>query len=495
MPGPRGATSRTAVDRLACVNVPTFSLQLLLQRRPQWSAEPVAIVADDKPQALILYANERATATGVAAGMRYGPALSLAPALRADVVSLAEIDRAVTRITTTLQKFSPKVEPSGSEPGVFWVDAGGLDRLYPSPASWAQAIRSALAEDGYRAAIAVGFSRFGTYAAAKAVGDVRVFANPDDERLAAHAIPLDRLHIAAEAREILRRLAVRSVGALLRLPPEGLLERFGPDIYRLHRLAAGALWTPLQPRPEHEPVRRALVLDVPETDSGRLLFLIKQLLDPLLATLAARGQALAALDLSMTPEGHAAHALQIRPATPTLDAVQILDLVRLQMEHWALPAGVAGITLTAHGLPAPTDPGRLFAAHARRDLTAAGRALARLRAAFGEDAVVRARLRAGHLPEARFAWEPVTHLMPAASPRGAGANPRTLVRRILARPIPIPYRPQQWRDGGGPYVVSGGWWARDVHRDYQFVETPRGDLLWVYYDQRRGRWYLHGRVE
>ncbi len=484
------------MDRLACVNVPTFSLQLLLQRRPQWSAHPVAIVADDRPQAPIIYASERAADVGVVAGMRYATALSLAPALRAEVVSAAEIDRAVSRITTTLQKFSPKVEPSGSEPGVFWVDAGGLHRLYPSQASWAQAIRSALAADGYRAAIAVGFSRFGTYATAKASPDVRVFATPEEERLAAHAIPLDRLHLAAEVREILRRLAVRSVGALLRLPPEGLLERFGPDVYRLHRLAAGALWMPLQPRPEHEPIRRTLVLDAPDTDSGRLLFLIKQLLDPLLATLADRGQALVALDLSMKPDGHPQRALQIRPATPTLDAVQILDLVRLHMERWALPAGVAGITLTAHGFPASPDPGRLFAAHTRRDLTAAGRALARLRAAFGENAIVRARLRAGHLPEARFAWEPVGRLLPAAPPHGTGpANPRTLVRRILARPVPIPQALRQWRDGGGPYVVSGGWWVREVHRQYQFVETWRGELLWVYYDQRRRRWYLHGRVE
>jgi protein ImuB len=487
---------KTVVDRLACVNIPIFALQLLLQRRTEWSMQPVAIVADDKPQALIIYTNKRAANAGVAAGMRYAAALALAPALRADAVSSAEIDRAMSRITTALQKFSPKVEPSDSEPGVFWLDAGGLDRLYPSPASWAQAIRSALAKEGYRAAVAVGFSRFGTYAAARAFPNVRVFATAEDERLAVQAIPLDRLHMAAEVREILRRLAVRSVGALLRLPPEGLLERFGPDLYRLHRLAAGALWTPLQPRPEHEPVRRTLVLDAPDADAGRLLFLIKQLLDPLLASLADRDQALAALDLSMTPDGHPERALQIRPAAPTLDAVQILDLVRLQLERSALPAGVSGITLAAHGLPSSPDPGRLFAAHARRDLTAAGRALARLRAAFGETAIVRARLRPGHLPEARFAWEPAGHLLPAAPPRGAGpTNPRTLVRRILARPVPIRYAPKEWRDGGGPYVVSGGWWAREVHREYHFVETLRGDLLWVYYDQRRRGWYLHGRVE
>jgi len=46
----------------------------------------------------------------------------------------------------------------------------------------------------------------------------------------------------------------------------------------------------------------------------------------------------------------------------------------------------------------------------------------------------------------------------------------------------------------GPYVVSGGWWARPVHREYHFAETLRGDLLWVYYDRQRRRWFLQGEV-
>ena len=32
-------------------------------------------------------------------------------------------------------------------------------------------------------------------------------------------------------------------------------------------------------------------------------------------------------------------------------------------------------------------------------------------------------------------------------------------------------------------------------RDYYFVETRRGEVLWVYYDRRRRGWFLHGRVE
>ena len=82
----------------------------------------------------------------------------------------------------------------------------------------------------------------------------------------------------------------------------GLRERFGPKAYRLHRMAAGDLWTPLDPYQPEEPVRQHRILDDPENDTTRLLFLIKQLLHPMLATLAARAQALVALWLSFLIE-------------------------------------------------------------------------------------------------------------------------------------------------------------------------------------------------
>ena len=47
----------------------------------------------------------------------------------------------------------------------------------------------------------------------------------------------------------------------------------------------------------------------------------------------------------------------------------------------------------------------------------------------------------------------------------------------------------------GPYRISGGWWVREVCRDYYFVETSRGRILWVYRDGPRKRWFLHGEVD
>ena len=47
----------------------------------------------------------------------------------------------------------------------------------------------------------------------------------------------------------------------------------------------------------------------------------------------------------------------------------------------------------------------------------------------------------------------------------------------------------------GPYIISGGWWQHELHREYHFAELRRGDCLWVYYDRNRRRWFCHGAVE
>src|ERR1044071_3336072 len=105
-------------DRRACFNFPAFPLQLLLKRHPQWSAHPAAVVAEDKPQGLILWVNEKARQSGVLPGFRYAAAFSLTPSLRAGEVPPIEIEKAITDLTRLFMRFSPEVEPSSQEAGV-----------------------------------------------------------------------------------------------------------------------------------------------------------------------------------------------------------------------------------------------------------------------------------------------------------------------------------------------------------------------------------------
>ena len=308
---------------------------------------------------------------------------------------------------------------------------------------------------------------------------------------------------------------------------------------------------------------------------------IAQELPGLLGELAGRGWALGelALGLGLDPgpsfEGRAAgtvwHREWIRPAAPTLDAGQLMELIRLRLESIPLGRGVCEVVLQARLDRSPREQHTLFPDEARRPRHAAGRALARLRAAFGEAAVVRARLREAHLPEAQFTWEPLLDL-PEARPQAVWAG--ALVRRIYLEPRLLPEEfavgsgagdpgrdrtqpgsPSAALQWDGPYPVSGGWWVREVQRDYYFVhvsvhapvhtpvnapvhapvhahvnapapasvhapvhvsvhapvhahvnapgEAPVNasapaagrEVLWVFWDRVRRQWYLQGRLE
>jgi protein ImuB len=508
------------LDRLACADLPAFPLQILLRRHPGWAAHPAAVVAEDKPQALVLWVNEKARRAGVLSGLRYAAATSLAPGLRAGVIPSSEIEREVAALTSRFLRFTPTVEPSREEAGVFWLSGSGLNLLYPSLKKWAHEIHADIRARGFHAGVAVGFTRFGAYAVARARQGVAVFGDPSEERAAAEKVSLDRLDLEPDLRDTLFKLGIRTVGAFLSLPAGGLYERFGPKAYRLHKMASGDLWAPLQPCIPEEPVRQRLILDDPEADSTRLTFLIKRLLHPALAALAVRTEALIGLTLRFLIDRGGWQEESVRPAAPTLDAVQILDLVRLRLETAEFSAGVAEIELVTEGSRATCEQLRFFAELGRgvegpaRDLGAANRALARLRAEFGEKSVVRAKLTNGHLPEARFKWEPLSRVaLPRNDSSGSNDSNRpaakVLVRRILAKPLPLPPSPRTHDDGwlllgpkygtveklSGPYVFSGGWWVREIHREYYFAETRRGNLLWVYYDRVRRRWFLQGQVE
>ncbi|MCG8589314.1 MAG: DNA polymerase Y family protein [Proteobacteria bacterium] len=496
------------MDRLACVDVPSLPLQLLLRREPEARAHPAAVVDRDHPQGQILWVNERARRLRVLPGLRYSAALSLAPDLRAGTVSAREIEAGVRQLETQLRQWSPEIEPARDEPGVCWVDASGLGRLYASPRLWGEAMVAALAREGFAAAVAVGFTRFGSYAVVRSRRcGVCVFADRREERRAALRVPLDVLAIEPALRERLDQLGVQRVGAFLRLPASGVRKRFGEEAHRLHRLAAGSLWAPFAPSAPEVSLRRHQFWDTPESDVHRLVFAVKRLLGPLLDELASRQEALCELELRLVLDRRGAVCTErVRTATPTLDALQILNLVQLRLAGLELTAGVVELHLDARARRVVSKQLDLSLGAPQRDCASADRALARLRAEFGEDCVLRAQLRNGHLPEACFAFERLERV-PEAEP--ARVSPGNLVRRIRARPLPLRPRPRHEPDGwllrgeghgpvvrcSGPYVLSGGWWTGRVHREYHFAETRDGGLAWIYYDRRRQRWFLHGRVE
>jgi len=498
------------VDRLACVNVTALPLQILLRTHPAWASLPVVVVEDDRPQALVLCLNVRARRSGIRVGQRYATALALARDLRASTVSRSQIEDSIRTLADHLRLHSPSVEPASDMPGVFWLDVQGLESLCPSLRTWANQVRAGLQSIGMRAVVAVGFSRFGVYALAMSHRGTVVCEDPAEEHARVQKVPLGRLNLDPDVRDRLLTLGITTVGDFLHLPSEGIRMRFGAAMDTLHQLAAGHRWAPLSPVPAEELHERSVEFDAPESSAERLAFVVKRLLDELVMVLARQAEAIIDVSLQMNLDDHTTRIEHVRPAAPTLDVAQLLSLVYLRLNTLQLPVGITTLQVMVGTCPANPDQLRLFVEQNRRDIDAANQALARVRAECGEHSVVRARLCEAHLPAAQFVWEPLTRLRAGSEPHVVAS--RQLVRRIYTRSLPLSsdFRlqspatsfpndvPENLEFGArtlGPYVLSGGWWAGGVHRDYYFVHTSSGDLWWLYYDRWRQRFFLQGQVE
>ncbi len=540
---------------LACAYLPHFALQLLGRRDPACLQHPAVVVSEDRPQGLVREANRLAQAARILPGMRYAAALALCADLRAGVIEEEQELAAAGELVERLRRLSPRIEPSSEEPGVFWLDTSGLSGLWPDLQRWAEAVRDELAVAGLVGAVAIGWSRFAVYAIARQLRGVLLLADPQEEAQRLAQVRLAALGAALGLppglRDTLALLGIHTLGQFLRLPPEDLRERYGKPAWLLHCRARDQLTEPLRPDLPAPPLQLHRDVEPPDDQRDRLLFIAKGLLVELLKTAAAQHNSVAVLHLrlelerpwrnrqrdssapaprrdSATPPGLPDAQLintQVQTAEPSLYEPQWIDLLRLRLDALVLPARVERLGLRAQVVPATAHQLRLWqllaeaGGLARRDLLAATEALTKLGAALGDHAVLRAEPRPAHLPEARFRWLPWQGPLPAARvpqpqdqlPTQHSAQllpPRPLMRRWFSKPQPLPSRPKHepdgwlladWRQGAvaklwGPFKLSGGWWTREVRRDYWYVLTERGDLLWVFYDHVRKLWFLQGIV-
>jgi protein ImuB len=259
-------------------------------------------------------------------------------------------------------------------------------------------------------------------------------------------------------------------------------------------------------------VQRQL-LDHAERDLERLLHLLQSMLEKQFQQLRMRHQLLREVRLVLTLEDRTQHEAELRPAQATLDLPTLMELLRLRLSNLfqrgkRLKEGIQHVALELVGVDPDKQQLQLFHDTPGRDLSAAQRALARLRAAYGEDSVLHPVLREGHLPEARFTWQRLSKLEPAR-PSAVDPHKRPLVRRLFKKAQPLSRQrrnePDGWMilglEGGaveqlhGPFVLSGGWWVRELSREYYYLRTPKTGWLWVYFDRRRRRWFWQGAVE
>lgn len=438
---------------------------------PDWPVVAAGL-APDVPAAVV-HANRvvacsaAARAEGVTRGQRRREAQARCP----DVVVLAHDPardaRAFEPVVTAVETVTPLVELT--RPGTCAFATRGPSRYHggdgPMMARVAEAVAAVL---GARGEVRVGTAD-GPFAAALAARR----SDPAERLVGPGGSPafLAPLPVAAldrpELVDVLERLGLRTLGAFAALPHRDVLARFGPDGAVAHRLAAGADARPPDARPVPPGLSVTVELDPPVDRVDRAAFVAKSLADELGDRLDGVGLACALLVISAETE-HGERLERRWRHEGALGAGAIADRVRWQLDGWLSASaasrptgGLARLTLAPEEVRAATGRQLGFWGGGSAEAERAARALDRVVAHLGPDAVLVPEWRGGRDPGDRVGLVPVgavdlTAPRPASDPSWVGAPwPAQVPAPSPARvhPEPVPARVVDAR--GEPVAVTG----------------------------------------
>jgi protein ImuB len=446
-PGPDGgAAPRAGADgRVLALWAPDWPVVAAARAAGVPAHRPAAVVVANR----VLACSAVARSQGVRRGLRRREAQARCP-------DLAVLDRDADRDARAFEPVVLAVE--GLAPGVEIVRPGLLALPAKGPVGWfggEQAAAERLVDEvaaraGVESQVGIADGLFAAVLAARrglavAPGGTPAFLAP----LGVEELDRDPDVDRADLVDLLRRLGLRSLGAFAALDAEDVASRFGADAVLGHRLARG-----LDPRP---PVRRAppedlaveIELDPPVDRVDAAAFAARGLAERLHAVLAGHGLSCTRLGIAAhTPGGEELHRIW-RCADPLTPAGTV-DRVRWQLDSW-LTRGGSGAVGRLRLVPEETVPAGalqlgLWGEVGESD-ERAGRALVRVQALLGPDAVVTAVLAGGRDPAERVRLVPWGDERPPGEDPVGGDRPDTGDHGAGAA--------GSGRSGSGPVTTSG----------------------------------------
>jgi nucleotidyltransferase/DNA polymerase involved in DNA repair len=496
---------------IACAFVPDYEVAVARVADPALRDRPL-IIADRLERGHAIAVDDAAFALGARAGMTLVQAAACA---REAAIAVDDPIRNRTlweRALDALDTASPLVEDAGN--GTAYLEMRGIAGF---ERDWLASVRDAFASDPELAALplraALAPNKFVARAAAL-VRDGNV-VHAGGERASVAPLPLHVLGLERTVLERLELFGVTNLRTLAALPHGPFVRRFGPEAARWHALAGGVDESPLVPRARRIAIDRSLYGEGSAEREDQLLFALRTLVAGVAGDVALLGKRCGALRLELECEDGERTLLATTLAQPTSQTATMFDLLRARLEGVVLLSPVTGLRLGAERLEEGGTELSLFAGR-DPDPEIVGIALARLEAALGPDATLRARVVPGNRYEARVAYEPFTAARVARPPDAnvarlpaAVSETGTLAYRVLVpRAIEVRLRSgvpafvggRSVLEATGPWRVDEAWWAlaldtggRPIASDAYDVLLDDGALCRIV-SEREG-WYLCGTYD
>ncbi|MCC6212050.1 MAG: DNA polymerase Y family protein [Burkholderiales bacterium] len=316
-------------------------------------------------------------------------------------------------------------------------------------------------------------------------------ARGDGGRLDAQ--PVAVLGLDPPSQALLADLGVKTIGALLRLPRDGVAQRFGADLLEQLDQARGRM-------PEAReffapPARFAarLELPAPVREAASALFAARRLLVQMEGFLAARQAGVRAFSLALLHEDAPATEVRVGLAAPGRAAEHFARLLRERLGALVLRSPIAAIRIEAGDLEHLRQRSKnLF------DDRSGGeeewlRLVERLQARLGSGAVHGLDTQEDHRPERAFC-----RVAFAIRDLNAKQQKKDMQNENNGpRPLWLLEPPRRLAEGefvllAGPERIESGWWdGAEARRDYFIARTGEASLAWIY-REREGGWFLHG---
>lgn len=477
------------------------------------------------PQLIVLHQGKvwacggQAWQAGVRPGMRQAGARALAPEACFMNRDLASEKQLREELELALLPYTPMLAWKRDDALVLDISAslalfGGLRRLYAQ-------VRDSLRQLGVAVRLALAPSASGAWLLARAGQAARRrILRPSRLAMGLDGLSLALLDGAGPHLSWLESLGCRTLGAVRRLPRDGLRQRQADTLLAQLDQAYGVQgeWHEWVRPPEHFRSQVLSLFAVERHDA--LCWLARRLLVQLQAWLDVRQQAVTELRWSLHHErrqqaGPRTH-FDLKLAQPAWEPEHLLRLLAERLARSQLAAPVNAVTLEVLACQArPGGTGNLLA-----EPGAAGDAAALqdvLAARLGAGNILRASPVADHRPERACRWLPCQGQV-GGPPAGSGADgglaagaamlPDRAQRPfwLLETAQLLPMAGEQPVHAGavlrllaGPERIEDGWWDGGVARDYFIAEhEASGVRYWVYRQRQAGlpgmdmAWFLHG---
>ncbi len=457
---------------------------------------------------------------GLFPGQKLADALALEPNLvTADADPEGDL-KALQALADWCVRFSPAVALDAPD-GLF-LDVTSAGRLWGGEAALIEDLTTRLAENDIPALAAIADTAGCAWALAR-YGDSRTVAESGTEREALEPLPVEALRLNPEASAALRRVGLKTVGAVLAAPRPTLTPRFGPELLLRLDQALGLTEEALRFRRLPTPFFERLAFFEPLSAPEDLFRVTSDLCERMGKRLADANKGARRFEAVFHRLDGKAFPVRIGTSLPSREASRLAKLFAPKLDVVDPGFGIEAVTLTAHRVEPLAPVQARLAGEADADVEASLAALAdRLSNRLGEARVWRADPQARWVPEKAVARRgPLGP--PPVEPGWDPERPRPV--RLFRRPEPaeavmaeVPDDPPvafTWRGrrhrvrkAEGPERIAQEWWRKPVEealddagvprvRDYYRVEDEEGARFWLFrlglYDGPRPvRWYVHG---